>query len=149
MAHAQEKARDGHAGAAGDVPAQQHAEIPGGDPGQHRRQRRCVDGGHKPADVIGIAATHRSLGIVHQAVDLFISGGHRGKHIGTDDHDRTHDQPGQDAQRHVAAGLFQDSLRLEKDAGADDDADHHADGGRQAVFFLQSIFHFDIPSPVF
>ena len=128
---------DGHALAADDVVAQQDTGIAGGHPGQGAGQTGIVDRGQEPAQIVAVGPAYGGLGIVHHAPHLLIAGGHDGKGAGVGDGDQAADDPGQDACAQVAAGGVEDLFRFEKDAAADDDADHHADGGRQAVFFRQ------------
>ena len=116
-----------------------------GEPGEDDRQRGVVDDGHEPAHVVAVLGPHKGLGIVHDAVDLLVLLAHGGEGEDADDHDETADDPGEDAERHVALGLLQDGLRLEEDAGADHDADDHADRGEQPVLSFQLVVHSSLP----
>lgn len=103
--------------------------VAGGDPAQHRGHGGKIDGGNKPAHHIAVAFAHGGLGVVHHAVDLFVFLSHEGEGQQTDHHNHAADDPRHHAQRHIAAGHFEDILRFEKDSGADNDAHHHANGG--------------------
>ena len=112
-----------------------------GEPGEDDGQRRVVDDGHEPADVVAVLRADERLGVVDDAVDLLVLLRHRGEGEDAEDHDQTADDPGEDAERHVALGLLKNGLRLEEDARADDDADDHADRGEQPVLSFEFGFH--------
>ena len=141
--HAAALLRRDHQRQAGIDGGQEDQGIAGREPGQNGGQRGIINGGHEPAHQIAVFRTHGGLGIVHDPVDLFIFLGHIGKGQNAHQHDHAADEPGQNAQRHISAGFFQDDLGLKKDAGADYDADHHANRGKQAVFSFQFVVHTD------
>ena len=108
---------------------EEHQRVPGGKPCQRGGERRIINNGGEPAHIITVPGTHGGLGIVHQAVDMLVFLGHEGEGEQAHQHDGAADEPGQDAQGHIAAGAGQNGLCLEKHAGPDDDPHHHADGG--------------------
>ena len=138
----------GHHGAAGGVfPADQHAEVAGGEPAQHAHQGGVVYHGHEPAHIVAVRLAAGGLGKAHQAVHALMALGHDAEGAGADDHHDTHDDKGQDADTQVAAGALQHGLSLEEDTGADDGAHHHGDGYGQSIpFFHNSVFLSDLSS---
>ena len=83
----------------------------------------------------------RSFRVVDDTVDLFVFLRHGRESQDAEEHDQAADDPRDDAQRHVAARLLQDGLRLKEDARPDDDTNDHADRGKQSVFSFQPVFH--------
>ena len=78
-------------------------------------------GGNMPcimnaANEIAVAAADGCFGIVYDTVDFFILLRHRGKRQDADQHDEATDDPCNDSERHIAFGLLQNRLCLEKDA---------------------------------
>ena len=68
---------------------------------KHARNARIIYRGHEPAYKISIPFADRNLGIIHDAVDVFIPRCKQSKRIGAGNHDRTANGPGQDAERQV------------------------------------------------
>ena len=124
----------------------EHEGIARGEPREHRRERGVIGRRQEPADIIPVLLADRGLGIVDDAVDLFVALRHGGKGQDADYHYRAADDPCEDAERHVALGLLENGLRLEEHAGADDYTDDHAYCGEQAKFFLKLSFHMLAPS---
>ena len=71
----------------------EHQRVAGAQPGERRGERGIVGGGKEPADVVAVALADDGLGIVDDAVDLFVFLRHGGKGEDADDHDGTADEP--------------------------------------------------------
>ena len=80
--------------------------------------------------------------VAHQALHALVALGHHAEGAGADDHDNAHDDKCQDTDRQVTAGLRQDGLGLEEDAGTDDSAHHQCDGYGQGIPFFHSCIPF-------
>ncbi len=132
--------RNGH-GEAGVDGGDEHQGVAGRQPSQGRGHAGEVDGGGEPAHIIGVAGAYRGFGVVYDAVDPLVLLPHKGEGQQAGQHDSAADDPGDDAQGGVTTGFLQDGLRLEEDARADDDAYHHADGGKQTILAFQFLFH--------
>jgi hypothetical protein len=108
-------------------------------PGQHRGHRGEIDGRDKPADDIGVLGADDRFCVVNDAVDLDVFCRKICKIKSADDHDDTADQPGCNADEHIAARVIENILRLEEDTGADHDSHDHTDGGKQTVALVKLI----------
>ena len=115
--------------------------VAGGQPGQHGGHGGEVHHGDIPANQIAVALAHSGFCVVDHTIDSLVFLTHKGESQKTHQHDSAADEPGDDAQLHVAAGFLQNILSLKEYARTDHDTDDHADGGKQTVFSFQFVFH--------
>ena len=100
----------------GPAGGNEYEGITRGQPAENGGKTRVIDRGHEPANEIAVAAADGCFGIVYDTVDFFILLRHRGKRQDADQHDEAADDPCNDSERHIAFGLLQNRLCLEKDA---------------------------------
>ena len=123
----------------------EHEGVARGEPREHRRERGVIGRRQEPAYVVPVLLADGGLGVVDDAVDLFVALRHGGKGQYADYHYRAADDPREDAERHVALGLLENGLCLEEHTGANDYTDDHAYRGEQAKLFLKLSFHMLAP----
>ena len=107
--------------------ADENEGVSCGKPGKNRCKGGIIDGGHEPADHIGVFSADGCFGIVNNAVDLFIFLSHYREGKDAENHDYAADDPGKDSERHIAVGFFKNGLRFKENAASYDYSDYHTD----------------------
>ena len=79
------------------------------------------------------------LGIVYHAIDSLYLLCHFGEGQNAADHNYAANDPGNNAEGHIAFGFFQNGLRFKKDPASNHNADYHTDGGEQAVALFKLV----------